>query len=67
VGVSTVEAPRGLGLAVVGGVGFGAFGARGFIGAVGRVVAELIALGALEGGGFRGLRWLALMVLAEQR
>jgi hypothetical protein len=29
-------------------------------------VAELVALGALKGGGFRGLRWLALMVVAEQ-
>jgi hypothetical protein len=40
---ATVEALRDLGLAVIGGVDFGAFGARGFIGAGGRVVAELIA------------------------
>jgi hypothetical protein len=43
VGASTVEAPRGLGLAVVGGVGFGVFEAGGFIGADARVVAELKA------------------------
>jgi hypothetical protein len=67
VSASAEETLRGRGLAVVGGVRFGAFEARGFVCAAGRGVAELIALGALQGGGFRGLRWLALMVLAEQR
>jgi hypothetical protein len=66
VSVSAEETLRGRGLAVVGGVSFGAFGARGFVCAGGRGVAELVALGALKGGGFRGLRWLALMVVAEQ-
>jgi hypothetical protein len=66
VSASAVETLRGRGFAVVGGVSFGAFGARGFVGAGGRGVAELVALGALKGGGFRGLRWLALMVVAEQ-
>jgi hypothetical protein len=66
VSASAVETLRGRGFAVVGGVSFGAFGARGFVGASGRVVAELVALGALKGDGFRRLRWLALMMLAEQ-
>jgi hypothetical protein len=61
-----VEALRGRAFAVVGGVSVGAFGVRGFVSAGGRGVAELVALGALKGGGFRGLRWLALMVVAEQ-
>jgi hypothetical protein len=66
VSASAVETLRGRGFAVVGGVSFGAFGARRFVGAGGRGVAELVALGALKGGGFRGLRWLALMVVAKQ-
>jgi hypothetical protein len=61
-----VEALRGRAFAVVEDVSVGAFGARGFVCAGGRGVAELVALGALKGGGFRGLRWLALMVVAEQ-
>jgi hypothetical protein len=56
VSASAEETLRGRGLAVVGGVSFGAFGARGFVCAGGRGVAELVALGALKGGGFRGLR-----------
>jgi hypothetical protein len=54
VSASAVETLRGRGFAVVGGVSFGAFGARGFVGAGGRGVAELVALGALKGGGFPG-------------
>jgi hypothetical protein len=48
----------------VGGVGFGVFGERGFISAGGRGMAELVTLSALKGDGFRGLRLLALMVVA---
>jgi hypothetical protein len=58
VSVSAVETLRALGHAVVGGVSFGAFGAHGFVCAGGRGVAELVALGALKGGGFRVTRWV---------
>jgi hypothetical protein len=51
---ATVEALRDLGLAVIGGVDFGAFGARGFIVAGGRVVAELVHCGGVGSGGFDG-------------